>query len=187
MLGNISVDEKICSVCNHRRCNVAFQPCGHVAHARCIYPWPVVACPSCSHRISEVECLDVEPYVFKGTPIELSNNSRVFGIARKGRWTKEEQDYVQLVIEAFNSGMLPVEEKCKLGSFLCRMLLCQPARLSSKIRTGKKVFHSRFQDAVTTPEVLHYLNLQKRLSDCEQEFLTKLGNSDDLEVKSYMI
>ena len=170
--------DKYCAICTYSRCNVTIQPCGHHAHARCIYPWPVVVCPVCNFAVQNVTCLDVESFVYQGTLADISNTTIVFGIFRKGRWTKEEQDYVQLMIEAFNSGMVPVEEKCKLGTFLCRVLQCQPARLSSKIRTGKKVFHSRMRTAVTKPEIVHYLNLQRKLSEKEDHFLTKIAAAD---------
>jgi phosphatidylserine/phosphatidylglycerophosphate/cardiolipin synthase-like enzyme len=58
-----------------------------------------------------------------------------------------------------NVGLVHLPESLKLGSFLCKMLQCCAARLSSKIRKGKKVFHSkRSQEGVQidASEIAHY-------------------------------
>lgn len=79
--------------------------------------------------------------------------------------------------------MIPIEEKCKLGHFLCKILLCQPSRLTSKIRTRKKVYHARIQRLTSTTEVVQYVGLQRRLSQAEENFLKKIGStvSKDLD------
>jgi hypothetical protein len=112
-----------------------------------------------------------------------SSISRAFGILRRGRWTKEEQDYALVLMGTFNAGLLTLKERTKLGTFLCKMLQCSSARLSPKIKTGKKVFHSkRFHGNLDDSELLHYQGVQKKLSQLEDEFLRKIAEMCEKEV-----
>ena len=91
----------------------------------------------CNIAIASVEVCEIEPFMHNGEifspPQNYGNNS----IQRSGRWSPEETTYARCLIEGFNMGMLPLGEKTNLGGFLCLMLLCNSARLSSKLRTGK--------------------------------------------------
>ena len=47
-----------------------------------------------------------------------------------GKWTPEEEAYVQCLIEEFQAGYLPIREGTSLRSFLSKMLNCKPKRIS---------------------------------------------------------
>lgn len=49
-----------------------------------------------------------------------------------GKWTPEEEAYVQCLIEEFQAGFLPIREGTSLRSFLSKMLNCKPKRISKK-------------------------------------------------------
>jgi hypothetical protein len=132
--------------------------------------------------------MSIEPFQYDGMQYKSSNLMHVFGMNRRGRWTEEEYEYAVTLIEAFNAGLVYLPESLKLGTFLCKMLQCCAARLSSKIRKGKKVFHSkRIQEGsfVDPSEISHYRSVQKKLSDAEELFLKKIAASFDPEVCAY--
>ena len=131
------------------------------------------------------EFVRIEEFNYRDQKHGCSDLMHVFGINRRGRWTEEEYEYALALIEAFNAGLVHLPESLKLGSFLCKMLQCCSARLSSKIRKGKKVFHSkRIQEGVApdTFEIAHYRSVQQKLSDAEEEFLMKIATGFDIEV-----
>jgi hypothetical protein len=117
----------------------------------------------------------------RGKIIEISNNAIIFGTLRKGRWSKEEEKYVQSLIDVFNSGLVPIAEKCKLALFLSRILQCPLGRLASKIKTGKKVYAHRSVAAVTQEDIAQYITLQRFLSEHEEQFLNRVATSSDVE------
>jgi cell division protein YceG involved in septum cleavage len=49
-----------------------------------------------------------------------------------GKWTFEEQLYVQELIKEFKSGTLAIEEGLSLRRFLSKALNCSPKRISKK-------------------------------------------------------
>jgi hypothetical protein len=76
---------------------------------------------------------------------------------RSGKWTEEEEEYADLLIELFEKGQI-LEEKngCTLRSFLSRKLHCAPMRISKKYAgkgIGKMVFLSKTHNH-------HYLQAQ---------------------------
>ncbi|CAB9505510.1 expressed unknown protein [Seminavis robusta] len=64
-----------------------------------------------------------------------------------GKWTPEEEAYVQCLIEEFQAGYLPIREGTSLRSFLSKMLNCKPKRISKKFEgsdyNGKQVYVSQ--------------------------------------------
>eukprot|EP00977_Amphora_coffeiformis_P017901 scaffold6007_cov183-Amphora_coffeaeformis.AAC.25 len=56
---------------------------------------------------------------------------------RTGRWTDEEVFYTDFLVEAFDSGSLPVEHGMKLSDFLSEVLLCKSSRLTKKMKNAK--------------------------------------------------
>jgi hypothetical protein len=67
---------------------------------------------------------------------------------RKGKWTTEEEEYADKVIETFNAGLLKLEDHQKgmtLRAFLADKLDCDPMRITKKYTgascLGKKVYH----------------------------------------------
>eukprot|EP00937_MAST-01D_sp_MAST-1D-sp2_P001938 g1938.t1 len=70
-------------------------------------------------------------------------------LSRKGKWTREEEDYANKLIEHFHSGVLPIAEGTTLRCFLSNILNCEPMRISKKFAgkesIGKRVFKARHQ------------------------------------------
>lgn len=65
------------------------------------------------------------------TAVEESADSRT------GRWTQEETDYCDSLIEFFEQGKLPIPEGLKLNEFLANMLKSKQARLTKKMKNAK--------------------------------------------------
>lgn len=65
---------------------------------------------------------------------------------RSGKWTDEEEQYADLLIELFEKGHIEEKNGCTLRSFLSRKLHCAPMRISKKYAgkgIGKMVFLSK--------------------------------------------
>jgi hypothetical protein len=58
-------------------------------------------------------------------------------LLRTGRWTDEEIAFVDFVLEAFDSGKLPMPLGVKLNEFLGDLLLCKSSRLTKKMKNAK--------------------------------------------------
>jgi hypothetical protein len=96
---------------------------------------------------------------------------------RKGKWTTEEEEYADKVIETFNKGLLKLEEHQKgmtLRAFLADKLDCDPMRITKKYTgascLGKKVYHY-------DPKNINGLDAdktRKELDGLEQRFRSKL-------------
>lgn len=56
---------------------------------------------------------------------------------RTGRWTCEEIAYVDLIIENFEKGQLPLVDGMKLNDFLSNMLKSKQSRLTKKMKNAK--------------------------------------------------
>lgn len=56
---------------------------------------------------------------------------------RTGRWTDDEVVYTDFLVEAFDSGKLPIEHGMKLSDFLSEVLLCKSSRLTKKMKNAK--------------------------------------------------
>jgi hypothetical protein len=64
---------------------------------------------------------------------------------RRGKWSIEEEDYVRVVIQDFNSGFLDAPAGTTLRTYLSEKLQCDPMRITKKFTgdscIGKRVFH----------------------------------------------
>lgn len=58
-------------------------------------------------------------------------------LQRTGRWTNEEIAFVDFVLEAFDTGKLPMPLGVKLNEFLGDLLLCKSSRLTKKMKNAK--------------------------------------------------
>jgi hypothetical protein len=56
---------------------------------------------------------------------------------RTGRWTTEETDYCDHLIQLFERGKLPIPDGCKLNDFLSNMLKSKQSRLTKKKKNAK--------------------------------------------------
>jgi hypothetical protein len=56
---------------------------------------------------------------------------------RTGRWTQEETDFCDMLIQLFSDGKLPLLQKTKLNDFLSGMLKSKQSRLSKKMKNAR--------------------------------------------------
>jgi len=65
-------------------------------------------------------------------------------VLRKGKWTAEEENYANKIIDLFNQGMLPIVAGTTLRTYLSDKLRCDPMRITKKFAgascIGKQVF-----------------------------------------------
>lgn len=144
-----------CAKCGSARPDVRFPCCGFRAHARCFVgagagcSWPCLVCPGCGQQggpaagaALPVEVALPEPFRRNGEAVAVSPEE--LDKTRGGRWPDAEVRLAEMVMEQFGAGGLPLKEGARLGIFLCNLLQCSAARLSSKLRTGKV----RFQECL---------------------------------------
>lgn len=90
-----------------------------------------------------------------------------------GRWTPEEEEYVEGMIAEFTSGQLPIAEGTTLRSFLAKMLNCNPKRVSKKydgnpIYNGKSAYvrsRNPLPPAETTARQGNLLELERKFRE----------------------
>ena len=87
---------------------------------------------------------------------------------RRGKWTVEEENYANRLIQEFKAGLLPLTDGTTLRTFLSKLLNCDPMRISKKFVgsncIGKQVFRRRTADIkILTPE--HIEQSRKELSE----------------------
>lgn len=63
--------------------------------------------------------------------LQCSDYSR-HEMIRSGRWTFEEENYAKAMIEAFETGLLPLDKSVSIRNFLSEILVCHPMRISKK-------------------------------------------------------
>ncbi|CAB9510822.1 expressed unknown protein [Seminavis robusta] len=91
----------------------------------------------------------------------------------QGKWTPEEEAYVEALVEEFKLGLLPLAEGTSLRTFLSKMLNCQPMRISKKFvgsnYNGKQVYVRR-KNSLSNEEVR---SRRAKLQELERKFLAK--------------
>lgn len=100
---------------------------------------------------------------------------------RRGKWTVEEENYANRLIQEFKSGLLPLTDGTTLRTFLSKLLNCDPMRISKKFVggncIGKQVFRRRQQD-------LERLSLdqiersRRELAELERKFLERVAQTN---------
>lgn len=105
-----------------------------------------------------------------------------------GKWTPEEEAYVQCLIEEFQAGYLPIREGTSLRSFLSKMLNCKPKRISKKFEgsdyNGKQVYVSQ-PYKLTVEEARER---RDRLCTLEKKFhqsVAELKNAEGMKQQPY--
>lgn len=102
---------------------------------------------------------------------------------RQGKWTKEEESYVDLLIEEFRCGALPLREGTTLRSFLSKMINCNPKRVSKKYENTNYNGKHKYEPSTIPMSLEEMRRRRERLQDHEQRFLEALKRSeDDLEL-----
>mmetsp|Transcript_23103 Transcript_23103/g.33846 ORF Transcript_23103/g.33846 Transcript_23103/m.33846 type:complete len:468 (+) Transcript_23103:185-1588(+) len=153
--------EQTCNFCHGNKPHVVLHPCMHWFHSRCIFPWPISVCPLCDKSV-----VSAEP---KYTSLDGDGDVLATN-CRSGRWISSEEDYARLLISNFHNGTLPLGENTKLNGFLCDVLQCNPSRLASKIRTGKKLYHCRNARDLAPGDLENFGHTQRRLTEHEEDF-----------------
>lgn len=78
------------------------------------------------------------------SPERKRNNTRALDL-RRGKWTAEEERYVERIIHDFENGLLPVSVGVTLRGYLSEKLNCDPMRITKKFTgdasIGKRIFH----------------------------------------------
>eukprot|EP00945_MAST-04E_sp_MAST-4E-sp1_P008295 g8295.t1 len=98
---------------------------------------------------------------------------------RRGKWTKEEEDYANKIIKNFHEGLIPdAQTGITLRSLLADRLLCDPMRISKKFAgdscVGKQVY-SENKKAVPAEK----LNARKIVQEAaRQVFFAKVRNQN---------
>ena len=101
-------------------------------------------------------------------PSSSSSSKSKGPLLRRGKWTSEEENYANRLIQEFKSGLLPLTDGTTLRTFLSKLLNCDPMRISKKFVgsncIGKQVFRRRTADVNRlTPE--HIERSRKELSE----------------------
>ena len=89
---------------------------------------------------------------------------------RTGRWTDEEMEYVDFLIEAYDLGILPVPVGIRLNDFLCSLLLCKASRLTKKMKNARLSVRAYEVDSSRTAIELD----TKTLSALQEKFLRSI-------------
>ncbi|CAB9523814.1 expressed unknown protein [Seminavis robusta] len=86
-----------------------------------------------------------------------------------GQWTKEEQDYVAILVEGFKHGSLDIPDGTSLRFFIAAKLGCKPKRVSKKYErtgyNGKQVYRRDTNISEETQK-----DYSKRLKELEKKF-----------------
>ena len=100
---------------------------------------------------------------------------------RRGKWTTEEENYANRLIQEFKSGLLPLTDGTTLRTFLSKLLNCDPMRISKKFVggncIGKQVFRRRQQDLerLTVDQIERS---RRELADLERRFLERVAQTN---------
>lgn len=93
---------------------------------------------------------------------------------RSGKWTPEEEEYAELLIELFEKGHIDEKNGRTLRSFLSRRLHCAPMRISKKYAgkgIGKMVFLSKNNNGLGGIGSPSYTVNMTKLREKEENFL----------------
>ena len=98
---------------------------------------------------------------------------------RGGTWTTEEEAYAVRAMHEFKAGMLPLRQGTRLRTFLSKLLICKPKRVSDKFGSSHQVGNYGFskRNADYNPPLTQE-QIQRRLTEfyeLEQRFLASLS------------
>lgn len=98
---------------------------------------------------------------------------------RQGKWTKDEEAYVDLLIEEFRCGALPLREGTTLRSFLSKMINCNPKRVSKKYENTNYNGKHKYEPSTIPMSLEEMKRRRERLQEYERRFLQALKRSED--------
>jgi hypothetical protein len=102
---------------------------------------------------------------------------------RTGRWTPEEIEYCDKVIEHFSAGTLPIPDDIRLHVFLANLFMSKGARLTKKMKNARLSSHQfkRKEGGMLT------LQEARELSQLETDFFASVKcNMERSEIKFHM-
>ena len=140
----------------------------------------------------------------KRIAMKRSTKSKARPGLRKGKWTKDEEDYAYRLAHYFHKGLLPINKGTMLRLFLAEQLNCEPMRVTKKFSgsscIGKQIYRPCEPTLETTAETamalkeLETLQLNCRVSVNEKSFCASVdkaisdrnamdeNNQDDISV-----
>ncbi|ETV95258.1 hypothetical protein H310_11163 [Aphanomyces invadans] len=119
----------VCDLCKHSDPILYIPDCGHTFHSRCIGEWPMVTCPTCHGGVPKVAVVHVD--------------MQTKTVPRSGKWTKQEEKFVNLIVDEFDHGTFPLANGTPVRLVLAKLLNCSPMRLSKKFQKnalGKRTY-----------------------------------------------
>ncbi|KAL3908996.1 MAG: hypothetical protein SGILL_008267, partial [Bacillariaceae sp.] len=133
--------------------------------------------------------LDDDPEIeAQSTYLLLSNNHSSFSSSnlsteqqRTGRWTSEEIAFVDYLVNAFDTGSMPLPHGIKLNEFLGDVLLCKSSRLTKKMKNAKLSARSFM---LGNAQPVYNPKDRQILSTLQEKFLSSISSeSTRLELK----
>ena len=90
---------------------------------------------------------------------------------RQGKWSLEEEQYVELLIEEFKLGTLPLAEGTTLRYFLSEMVNCNPKRVSKKYENTNYNGKHKYEPSSAAMSLEETKRRRERLKEFERRFL----------------
>lgn len=90
---------------------------------------------------------------------------------RQGKWSLEEEQYVELLIEEFKLGTLPLAEGTTLRYFLSKMVNCNPKRVSKKYENTNYNGKHKYEPSSAAMSLGETKRRRERLQEFERRFL----------------
>ena len=120
----------------------------------------------CGKRMVSMDGMD--------SPLCLAHSDFVnlFSCDRTGRWTSEEVEYVNALIEAFDSGLLMIVDGTKLHDFLTKMLKCKLSRLTKKFKRANFTRCYAFSGKVDDNRAIQFEAIRKKLAQTFEPFVS---------------
>ncbi|OQR92417.1 hypothetical protein ACHHYP_03723 [Achlya hypogyna] len=124
-----SGNQPTCDVCKYPDPILFVPECGHTFHSRCVGIWPMLTCPYCQGDVAKVAVVQVD---MTSKPTQ-----------RSGKWTKQEEKFVNMIVDEFDHGTFPLANGTPVRLVLAKLLNCSPMRLSKKFQKnalGKRTY-----------------------------------------------
>lgn len=94
---------------------------------------------------------------------------------RSGKWTMEEELYVEQIVADFEAGTLDVPEGTRLRSYLSKVLNCEPMRITKKFTRHDSIGKRVFVPLVKTKQNESMIEAaQKKVEDLRKFWIKKL-------------
>ncbi|EQC39028.1 hypothetical protein SDRG_03980 [Saprolegnia diclina VS20] len=121
--------QRTCDVCKYPDPILTVPECGHTFHSRCVGIWPMLTCPYCQGDVAKIAVV----------PVDMSSKPT----QRSGKWTKQEEKFVNMIVDEFDHGTFPLANGTPVRLVLAKLLNCSPMRLSKKFQKnalGKRTY-----------------------------------------------